>query len=79
MKNAESADNGCPPPIRDWLTSAIEAEASDLHLVPGYPPVLRVHGELRQLNETPLDAVTIGELLARVCPSYAMGRFRSEA
>jgi len=56
---------------------AIESEASDIHLVPGYPPVLRVHGELRQLESAPLDPNTVRELLARLCPPYAMVRFRA--
>ncbi len=39
-------------PLHDWLVSAVEAEASDLHVVAGYPPMLRIHGQLRNLNET---------------------------
>ena len=50
MAIANPIDEACPEEIRNWLTLAIEAEASDLHVVPGYPPALRVHGELRQLD-----------------------------
>ena len=32
--------------VRGWLTEAVEADASDLHLIAGYPPVLRLHGDL---------------------------------
>jgi twitching motility protein PilT len=63
--------------MRNWLTSAIEAGASDIHVAPGYPPVLRVHGELRQLAAPPLDPDRVRELLARVCPPYALERFRA--
>jgi twitching motility protein PilT len=70
-------DEACPDEIRNWLSSAIEAEASDLHVVPGYPPTLRVHGELRQLESALLEPDAVRELLARLCPAYAMGRFRA--
>jgi len=40
-----------PTSIDDLLGRATEAGASDLHLVPGAPPTIRVHGDL-----TPLDA-----------------------
>ncbi len=38
-----------PEPARSWLLSALASDASDLHLAPGYPPYLRVHGDLRSL------------------------------
>ena len=78
MTNANPIDEACPEEIRNWLTLAIEAEASDLHLVPGHPPVLRVHGDLRHLSSALLDPNTVRDLLARLCPAYAMGRFRAE-
>jgi twitching motility protein PilT len=77
MASTNPIDETFPEEIRNWLTLAIEAEASDIHLVPGYPPVLRVHGELRPLESAPLDPNVIRELLSRLCPSYAMGRFRA--
>jgi twitching motility protein PilT len=40
-----------PISIDDLLTRAVEAEASDLHLVPGAPPVVRIHGELAPLED----------------------------
>ena len=30
------------------LEAAVEREASDVHLVPGYPPTFRIHGQLRR-------------------------------
>jgi twitching motility protein PilT len=77
MASANPIDETFPEEIQNWLASAVEAEASDLHVVPGYPPVLRVHGELRQLESAPLDSHAVRELLARLCPLYAMGRFRA--
>lgn len=37
--------------IKTLLALTIERKASDLHLVVGVPPCLRIHGELRFLNE----------------------------
>ncbi len=41
-------------PLSRWLKEAIDLSASDLHLVCGYPPVLRVHGKLTPIAEEPL-------------------------
>ena len=56
MMTTNPVDGNCPEQIRRWLTAAVDAEASDLHLVSGYPPVLRVHGDLQQLEPSPLAA-----------------------
>jgi twitching motility protein PilT len=37
-----------PEKLRAWLRRAVEAGASDLHLIVGYPPVLRLHGDLME-------------------------------
>ena len=76
MATANQIDEACPDEIRNWLGLAVEAEASDLHLVPGYPPTLRVHGRLRQLDSAQLAPDALRDLLAGLCPAYALGRFR---
>ena len=45
-----------PEKLRQWLTRAVEAGASDLHLIAGYPPVLRLHGDFTELPEPVLAA-----------------------
>ena len=40
----------------EWLSKALEMRASDIHLVPGYRPQVRVDGELSDLDSTPLTA-----------------------
>ena len=67
-----------PSPLRDWLAKAVEREASDLHVVAGYPPVLRVHGELRQLECAAIDRDVVAGLLVPLCPAHAMARFQAE-
>jgi twitching motility protein PilT len=64
------------PELRTWLTSAVEAEASDLHVVSGYPPVLRVHGHLRELETAALESSLLQEMLMQLCPAHAIEHFR---
>jgi len=68
----------CPERLQTWLVAAVEAGASDLHVVADYPPVLRVHGRLQELDQGPLDGETVRGLLTPLCPSEAMARFRTE-
>jgi twitching motility protein PilT len=42
--------DAAPISIDDLLGRTVEAGASDLHLVPGAPPAIRVHGEVRWLE-----------------------------
>src|SRR3972149_8998867 len=65
-------------PLRDWLARAVEAEASDLHVVSGYPPVLRVHGELQELQPIALAPEAVREMLVQFCPPHAMDRFDAD-
>lgn len=44
-----------PNPINSWLFEAAALDASDLHLIDGYPPMLRIHGQLKELD-TPATA-----------------------
>jgi twitching motility protein PilT len=47
--------------VSDLLSLAVERKASDLHLNPGRPPVLRIDGDLVSLEGSPLDdATTLG-------------------
>jgi len=44
--------------VNELLALAVERKASDLHLNPGRPPVLRIDGDLVSISETPLDEPT---------------------
>lgn len=68
----------CPEPLRQWLTLAVNREASDLHLVVGHPPVLRVHGVLHPLDEPALTADRLPPLLLPACPPPYAERFQDE-
>ena len=70
--------NDINPRLHDWLASAVEAEASDLHVVSGYPPVLRVHGQLQELDKVALESEFLHQSLMQLCPPHALERFRAE-
>lgn len=57
------------PRLAQWLGQAVEVGASDLHLASGFPPTVRVHGELRPLDDRPLEAGELLEMLQSVCPA----------
>lgn len=63
--------------IESWLTEAVRCDASDLHLVAGHPPVLRVHGVLRSLNAAPLTDELLRAQLKDICPAALFRRFES--
>jgi len=60
------------PELVALLVEAAERQASDVHLVPGYPPTFRVHGRLSAVSEAPLAA----EETRRMCESLLPERLR---
>jgi len=55
------------------LQAAVEREASDLHLVPDYPPMLRIHGQLRPAAETPLTGEQTRHMVETLLPERCRG------
>lgn len=50
--------------IYDLMETLVNAEGSDIHLIVGSPPTLRIHGQLRVIEETaPLTAKDAEELI----------------
>ena len=58
--------DAAPISIDDLLGRATEAGASDLHLVPGAPPTMRVHGDLTPLQEEKVMPDDTRSLLYRI-------------
>jgi twitching motility protein PilT len=50
------------------LHEAAEREASDVHLVPGYPPTFRVHGNLEAVAARPLEPEQVEHMLRTLLP-----------
>src|SRR5262249_30643303 len=63
-----------PDELRGWMEYAVAAGASDLHLVPGYPPVIRKHGDLSELPDPPLNADDLQGMLRSICTAEAFSR-----
>jgi twitching motility protein PilT len=67
-----------PEKLRSWLDQAVKAGASDLHLLVGYPPVLRLHGDLVELAEPALTEDEAQPLFRALCPAQAHERLVSQ-
>jgi twitching motility protein PilT len=61
-----------------WLRVLIERRGSDLLLVAGEPPTIRVHGVLQRSEAAPLDGLEIEELVLPVLPPHAQKLFRDD-
>ncbi len=55
------------PGVRDLMTQVVQRGASDLHLNPGRPPVVRLHGGLATLSDVPLDDASTELLCRELC------------
>jgi len=53
--------------LTQWLSDAAELVASDVHLVEGYPPTRREHGNLVPIADTPLTRSDIEVCLRHIC------------
>src|SRR5436190_15512072 len=67
-----------PEQLRQWLSQAVETGASDLHLIAGYPPVLRLHGDLAPLAESIIAADEAGTMLAGLCSIDTLARLHAQ-
>jgi len=65
-------------PLSTLLIQMPAAEASDLHLVPGYRPMYRVHGDLHAAGEHTLSSEEITRQLTPLLPPTAAARFNSD-
>jgi len=80
LNNQQSDDlnANCPDEVRNWLTQAVDREASDLHLITGYAPALRIHGQIEELGDPSLEANVLQDMLLAFCPKLAAERFAAE-
>ena len=54
----------------------VQSGASDLHLRSGEPPMLRVHGELRRQEQSPLTPERLESMLLSIMAAKELGEFR---
>src|SRR5205085_1396101 len=77
MSDLPHEPSALPEQLREWLRRAVDAGASDLHLIVGYPPVLRLHGDLVELPEPPLQEAETHPLLCSLCPPEVLARLHA--
>ena len=76
-RSLSSSDSALPAKMQAWLTRAVELGASDLHLIIGYPPTLRLHGDLVDLPDPALDAEEGQALIGALCSKDALARLET--
>ncbi len=54
--------------IDNYLRTMLQNKGSDLHLMVGLPPKIRVHGELREMEAEPVTPREMSRLLSEICP-----------
>ncbi|HTI39206.1 MAG TPA: PilT/PilU family type 4a pilus ATPase [Vicinamibacterales bacterium] len=66
-----------PGRLDRWLQLVVEAGGSDLLLVSGAPPSVRIDGRLRPLAPEPLDGAAVEESVVEALPEYARNCYES--
>lgn len=66
------------PDIASWLAEAVQLGASDLHLVSGYRPTLRLHGKLQPMDAPVLRAASLLPAMLDLCSEAAREKFEAE-
>ena len=60
-----------------WLAGLVSRRGSDLLLVQGAPPCIRLDGEVRKISSNILDGAEIEETVLPALSSHALDRFRA--
>jgi twitching motility protein PilT len=64
--------------LEEWLETIRARGGSDLYLVSGVPPTIRVNGVLRSLAEPPIDGDEIENAVLPALPLHAVERYRRQ-
>jgi twitching motility protein PilT len=62
--------------LEHWLGALVDAGGSDLLLVPGAAPSIRVDGRVRGLSDAPVDGVDVEEAVLPALPPHARRLYR---
>ena len=66
-----------PSRLEAWLRLVAERDASDLLLVAGEPPALRIHGRVSRTVSPPLDGADIEDMVLPELPPHAQRAYRA--
>src|SRR5262249_57353736 len=75
---AQDRDPSDTEPLDRWLHTLVTYGASDLLLVHGAPPCMRVDGEVRRLETSNLESSEIEALVLPALTSHALRQYRSQ-
>ena len=73
-----SDTNTVPENLRKILFTAVEMKASDIHLTAGLPPMVRVHGDLVELDQPRLRPADIEAMVFPLLDDYQKETFLKE-
>ena len=64
--------------ITELLKFGVQSGASDLHLSAGLPPMMRVHGDVKQLNFPPLEHKDVHAMVYDIMNDHQRKFYESE-
>ena len=76
--NPPTATDSLRAQVLDLLHEAVKRDASDLHLIPGFPASFRVHGQLEEADGRPLDAAAVAGMIDALVPEDVATRFGTD-
>ena len=65
--------------ITKLLDYVVKQDVSDLHLSSGVPPIVRLHGQMKPLNDKPISAQVLETILKEVMNSRQYNTFQEES
>lgn len=71
-------DKGLSGPVAEYLHRAVDLDASDVHLVPGYPVMYRVHGQLKSDRKELLSAEQSRGIVESMTPERLLARLNAD-
>jgi Tfp pilus assembly pilus retraction ATPase PilT len=74
--HSQGSDSAATARLDQWLNVLVEKGGSDLLLVEGVPPCIRVQGEVRKLEPAPLDGPEIEAALLPALSQHALRLYR---
>jgi len=77
-RDAEPADAAATARLDQWLRALVARGGSDLLLVEGGPPCVRVQGEVRKIEPTALDGTDIEAAVIPALSRHALRLYRQE-
>jgi twitching motility protein PilT len=76
---SEAADPAITVTLDYWLTTLVERGGSDLLLVEGAPPCIRVQGDVKKIEDNLLDGADIESAILPALSPHALRQYREES